>query len=118
MPVVTLTRRAAPVLDEDATASAIRLESDVRAALCGIAPRRAEQLTRATGNRYRAALAASGPDVWEHFAAAIKAVLRAAHDAPVEAGSSSAGDARRRLRGFLAENPDLGRNAGTWQPQG
>jgi hypothetical protein len=97
-------------LSDEAAASVARLEDDVRLSLCGIAPRRAELLARAAGRRYSAALGAATTDAWQLFAAAIRAALRASDEAPPETDSARAREARRRLRGFLAENPDLGRN--------
>lgn len=110
MTLATLSRPRGTGLSEEATASVARLEADVRLSLCGIASRRAELLTRAAGMRYRVALVDETTEAWRLFAAAVGTVLRAADEAPIETASPDARDARRRLRGFLAENPDLGRN--------
>jgi len=110
MPVATLSRRLGAALPDEAAASAARIDRDVRRSLAGVAARRTELLARAAGARYHAALVDTTTTAWRRFAAALGAVLRAADSAPAEAASPDADGARRRLRGFLAENPDLGRN--------
>jgi hypothetical protein len=110
MVLAVLPRRPSTALSDEAIASAARIDLDVRLSLSGVAVRRAEYLTRAAGARYRAALAEMSAAAWQHFAAALGTVLRAADRAPAETASTDACHARHRLRAFLAENPDLGRN--------
>src|ERR1700690_2811305 len=102
--------------DRDAASAAIRLELDVRLALAGVAELRAGFLVRTAAARYRAALADGTTIAWQRFADAILAVLRAAGGAPPDVGSPQARGARRRLDGFLSENPDLGRNRSVPRP--
>lgn len=112
-----LLSRDRPASLSDEVADAVgRLEDDVRVSLTGIAARRAEVLTRTAGARYRAAIVESGALVWQRFAAALDAALRAAADAPPESVSDDARAARTRLHAFLAENPDLGRNRAFARP--
>ncbi|HZO92883.1 MAG TPA: hypothetical protein VFB22_03870 [Candidatus Baltobacteraceae bacterium] len=109
MSTAVLSRRpAAPIPDPDALASAVRLDADVRAALDGVAPRRARLLHAVAAARYREALAESAPAAWSRFARALAVVLRAGERVRVADATPGSWDARCRLRGFLAENPDLG----------
>jgi hypothetical protein len=110
MLLATLPCRPDSALSAEAAASAVRMDRDVRLALTGVAARRAGLLGRASASRYRAALGAATLSGWQRFARALGAVLRAADAAPPEAASADAFDARRRLRDFLTENPDLSRN--------
>lgn len=110
MLLATLSPRLGGVLSDEAVASAARIDRDVRLALTGVAARRAELLTRGAGARYRAALLATTTAAWQRFAAALGTVLRAADGVSAGIASPDAIDARRRLQGFLSENPDLGRD--------
>jgi hypothetical protein len=110
MLLATLSPRLGGVLSDEAAASAARIDRDVRLALSGVAARRAELLTRGAGARYRAALLETTTAAWRRFAAALGAVLRAADSVSAAIAAPDAADARRRLRAFLTENPDLGRD--------
>jgi hypothetical protein len=111
-----LTRRDAAALNEDAAAAACRLDDDVRLSLTGVARRRSESLIRFASDRYRAALLETTRAAWQRFASALRVVLRAAGEAPPESVSPAACGARERLRGFLDENPDLGRDRSLARP--
>jgi hypothetical protein len=114
--LLTLSPRAAAALSDDAAAAACRLDHDVRLSLSGVAGRRSALLTRIAGDRYRAALMEPTTAAWHRFAAALRAVLCAADAAPREAALPAALAARDCLRGFLDENPDLGRDRSPLRP--
>ena len=110
MLLATLSPRLGGVLSDEAVASAARIDRDVRLALTGVAAQRAELLTRGAAVRYRAALLETTTAAWRRFADALGAVLRAADRVSAGFVSPDAVDARRRLRAFLIENPDLRRD--------
>ena len=116
MLLATSPRRPDTALSAEAAAAAARMDHDVRLALTGVAARQAGLLGRVSASRYRVALGAATVSAWQRFARALGAVLRAADAAPPEAASTDASDARRRLRDFLTENPDLSRHR-TFEPR-